>query len=134
MRPLPPSGSPRRPPHLRRSSWSGRASGCSSPGCCRTSAWCWSSCSRIRCGAVPFDQNVVTRLELGCELRATAEDDEIVPVGARDVLTRFPVLVGGLGSKFKDGEVAVVAGVDGGVFAEEACEDYFVQIHGESPF
>jgi hypothetical protein len=81
-----------------------------------------------------FHQEVIALLELGCVLAATAEDDQIVPLGAGDVLARFLVLEGGLGGEFENGEVAAVAGVDGGVFAEEACEDDFVHVHGVSPF
>ena len=52
-----------------------------------------------------FYQDVVALVELGCVPAPPAEDDEFVPLGARDVLARFLVLVGRLGCQFKDGEV-----------------------------
>ena len=132
MRPHPPTAAPRFPPLPRRSSASGPASGCCSPGCCRTAAWCWSSCSRIPCGGARLRPETWSPfLSLAAYSPRPPKTISLCHSVREMYLSESLGLVGRLGCEFEDGEVAVVAGVDGGVFAEEACEDDFVHVHGD---
>ena len=77
-----------------------------------------------------LDLDVSALLELGCELGQLAEDDEVVPFGALVILAGLFVLAGLLGGKGERGELLVVfAGANNCIAAEEAHEDYFVQVH-----
>ena len=82
-----------------------------------------------------FDLDVRALLELGCELAELAEDDEVVPVGARlFVFAGLFVLAGSLGRKRERGELLVVlAGANDCIATEEAHQKCFVQIHFVSP-